>query len=120
MKNLSYFPPLLFSLSIFSAFATIRYVAQSAGSSSGRTACNGQTATNVSTFNISTFNAGDIAWNCETITAAVAFYVDGVLTNVITAGIPAAMAVEPSTEVTNLTTAVPHVRTSSAYIEAGN
>jgi Bacterial Ig domain/Divergent InlB B-repeat domain/Right handed beta helix region len=56
--------PLLFS----TAFATTRYVAQSAGTFSGGTACNGQTTITPATFNSTTLAAGDITWVCGAIT----------------------------------------------------
>lgn len=54
-----------------SANATTRYVAQSAGVFSGGTACNGQTAISVATFNGTTNSAGDIDYLCGTITTTV-------------------------------------------------
>ena len=53
-----------------SASATVRYVAQSAGTFSGGSACNGQTAITVATFNSTTLSAGDISYLCGTITAS--------------------------------------------------
>jgi|HubBroStandDraft_4_1064222.scaffolds.fasta_scaffold04980_2 hypothetical protein len=50
------------------ASATTRYVAQSAGTFSGGTACNGQTAITVATFNGLTLSAGDLTWVCGTVT----------------------------------------------------
>jgi hypothetical protein len=51
------------------ASATTRYVAQSAGTFTGGTACNGQTAITPATFSGTTNSAGDINWICGTITA---------------------------------------------------
>lgn len=52
------------------AAATTRYIAQTAGTFSGGTACNGQTAITTSTFNSTTLSAGDIAYVCGTITGS--------------------------------------------------
>jgi hypothetical protein len=52
--------------------ATTRYIAQSAGTFSGGTACNGQTAITVATFNSTTLSAGDIAWVCGAIKLSAA------------------------------------------------
>lgn len=67
------------SLAIFLTFlfvvplsATTRYVSQSGGLFTGGTACNGQTAISVATFN-STTNAGDdLNWGCGTLTSQLA------------------------------------------------
>jgi hypothetical protein len=45
-----------------------RYVAQTAGTFSGGTACNGQTAITPATFNSTTLSAGDTTYLCGTIT----------------------------------------------------
>jgi hypothetical protein len=50
--------------------ATTRYIAQSAGTFSGGTACSGQTAITPATFNSTTLAAGDIAWICGAITGS--------------------------------------------------
>lgn len=52
------------------AFATTRYVASTAGSFSGGTACNGQTAITPTTWNGLTLSAGDITYICGTITGS--------------------------------------------------
>jgi hypothetical protein len=52
------------------AWSTTRYVAQTAGTFSGGTACNGQTAITPATFNGLTLAAGDITYVCGTITVA--------------------------------------------------
>lgn len=49
------------------ASATTRYVAQSAGTFSGGTACNGQTAITPATFNALTPAPDDITWICGTL-----------------------------------------------------
>ena len=51
--------------------ATTRYVAQTAGTFSGGTNCNGQTAITPATWNSTTEAAGDITYLCGTITGAV-------------------------------------------------
>jgi hypothetical protein len=51
--------------------ATTIYVAQTAGTFSGGTACNGQTAISVSTFNSTTLSAGETVYLCGTITSQV-------------------------------------------------
>ena len=51
-------------------FGTTRYIAQSAGTFTGGTACNGHTAITPATFNSTTNAAGDINWICGTITLA--------------------------------------------------
>jgi hypothetical protein len=56
-------------LSQATAFGTTRYVAQSAGTFNGGSACNGQTAITVSTLNSTTLNPGDVTYFCGTITA---------------------------------------------------
>ena len=53
-----------------SASATVRYVAQTAGTFSGGIACNGQTAITPATFNGLTLAAGDLTYVCGTITVA--------------------------------------------------
>jgi Right handed beta helix region len=53
----------------FSTAAT-RYVAQSAGTFAGGTACNGQTAITPATFNSTALSPGDVAYICGTITGA--------------------------------------------------
>lgn len=50
------------------AFGTTRYIATSAGTFSGGTACNGQTTITPSTWNATTNSAGDINYICGTIT----------------------------------------------------
>jgi hypothetical protein len=50
------------------ARATTRYVAQTAGTFTGGTACNGQTAITPATFNGTTLAAGDVTYICGTIT----------------------------------------------------
>jgi hypothetical protein len=50
------------------ALATTRYIAQSAGTFSGGTACNGQTTITAATFNALTNSAGDVNYICGTIT----------------------------------------------------
>jgi hypothetical protein len=52
------------------ASATTRYVAQSAGTFSGGTACNGQTAITLSTWLSLTLSPGDLTWVCGTITVS--------------------------------------------------
>lgn len=52
------------------ALATTRYVASSAGVFSGGTACNGQTAITLATWNGLTLSAGDLTWVCGTITVS--------------------------------------------------
>lgn len=62
---------LLFALfCVLPASATTRYIAQTAGTFSGGTACNGQTAITVATFNGLTLAAGDLTWVCGTVTIA--------------------------------------------------
>jgi hypothetical protein len=52
------------------ACATTRYVAQTAGTFSGGSACNGQTAITPGTFNSTALAAGDLTYICGTITAS--------------------------------------------------
>jgi hypothetical protein len=52
------------------AFGTTRYIAQSAGTFSGGTACNGQSAITSSTFNGATNAPGDVNYICGTITGS--------------------------------------------------
>ena len=52
------------------AFATTRYIAQTAGTFSGGTACNGQTTIAPATFNGITNLPGDVDYICGTITAS--------------------------------------------------
>ncbi len=52
------------------ASATTRYIAQSAGTFSGGTACNGQTAMTAATFNRITNSPGDLDYICGTITGS--------------------------------------------------
>jgi hypothetical protein len=47
---------------------TVRYIAATAGTFTGGTACNGQTAITPTTWNGTTLSAGDIAYICGTIT----------------------------------------------------
>ena len=49
-------------------FGTTRYIAQSAGTFTGGTACNGHTAITPATFNSTTNAPGDINWICGTLT----------------------------------------------------
>ena len=51
------------------AFATTRYVAATAGTFSGGTACNGHTAITATTWNSTALAAGDVTYICGTITA---------------------------------------------------
>jgi hypothetical protein len=51
------------------AFGTTRYVAQTAGTFSGGSACNGQTAITVATFDGLTLSPGDTTYLCGTLTA---------------------------------------------------
>lgn len=64
--------PLLAVIFVFAfsalGFSTTRYVAQSAGTFNGGTACNGQTAITLATWNNLTLNPGDLTWVCGTIT----------------------------------------------------
>ena len=50
------------------ALATTRYIAQTAGTFSGGTACNGQTTITAATFSALTNSAGDLNYVCGTIT----------------------------------------------------
>ena len=61
---------MLIALAALPALATTRYVAQTAGTFSGGTACNGQTAITPATFNGITNSAGDTNYICGTITVA--------------------------------------------------
>lgn len=61
-----------------------RYISQSGGVFSGGTACNGQTAVSVATFNGLTPAAGDINWFCGTITSSITIGGSGSSGNVIT------------------------------------
>jgi len=58
------FSPLLFSS------PTTRYVAQSAGTFNGGTACNGQTTISAATFNSTKNSPGDVDYVCGTITGS--------------------------------------------------
>ena len=55
-----------------SCFATTRYVAQTAGTFSGGTVCNGQTAITYSTFNAASLSPNDLTYICGTITTNAA------------------------------------------------
>ena len=55
---------------VHSAFATTRYIAQSAGAFAGGTACNGQIAITPTTFNGITNSPGDVNYICGTITGS--------------------------------------------------
>ncbi len=50
------------------SYGATRYVAQTAGTFSGGTACNGQTAISAATFNATTNSPGDLDYGCGTIT----------------------------------------------------
>src|ERR1700685_4271578 len=60
----------LILLSALPAMATTRYVAQTAGTFSGGTACNGQTAITPATWNSTSESPGDLTWICGTITCS--------------------------------------------------
>ena len=68
MKALRHF--LVFTALCGSALGTTRYVAASAGTFSGGTSCNGQTAITPTTFNSTTLSPGDVTYVCGTITGA--------------------------------------------------
>jgi hypothetical protein len=59
--------PILILLSV-PCVATTRYIAQTAGSFSGGTACNGHTAITPATWNSTSESAGDISYVCGTLT----------------------------------------------------
>jgi hypothetical protein len=61
---------LILALSISPAFATTRYIAASAGTFSGGSACNGHTAITATTWNSTSESAGDISYICGTITGS--------------------------------------------------
>lgn len=65
------------------ANAATRYVSQSGGLFTDGTACNGQTAISVVTFNTTSQSAGDINWLCGTITSALTPSGSGSTGNVI-------------------------------------
>lgn len=67
MKKLILIVPLLAFL-VSGALATTRYVAQTAGTFSGGTACNGQTAITPTTWNSTSESPGDITYICGTVT----------------------------------------------------
>lgn len=69
MKRILWVLPILATLCGM-AGATTRYVAQTAGTFSGGTACNSQTAITPATFNGLTLSAGDTTYLCGTITAS--------------------------------------------------
>jgi len=56
------------SVTPHATFAATRYVAQAAGTFSGGTACNGQTAITYSSWNSLTLSPGDLTYVCGTIT----------------------------------------------------
>ena len=58
------------TISVVFAFGTTRYIAQSAGTFSGGTACSGQTTISLATWNGITNSAGDTNYICGTITVA--------------------------------------------------
>jgi hypothetical protein len=60
----------VFVFTIFGS-STTRYIAQTAGTFSGGTACNGQTTITAATFNALTNSAGDVNYICGTITGTV-------------------------------------------------
>jgi hypothetical protein len=64
--------PLFLGLLATSAYPTTRYVSQGGGVLSAGTACNGQTAISVATFNGTSLSAGDTVFLCGTITSQVA------------------------------------------------
>jgi hypothetical protein len=63
---------LLLGLVLFSlpGFGTTRYIAQSAGTFSGGSACNGQTAITPATWNSTTISPGDVSYVCGSITSS--------------------------------------------------
>ena len=61
---------LIIALLCAPALATTRYIAQTAGTFSGGTACNGHTTISAATFNTTTNTAGDVNYVCGTITSA--------------------------------------------------
>lgn len=63
----------LFLLSL-PCLATTRYIANTAGTFSGGTACNGQTAITPATWNSTSESAGDISYICGTITGTSGSY----------------------------------------------
>ncbi len=69
VRNLLVVVAFLMTAALFS-FGTTRYVAQTAGTFSGGTACNGQTAITPATWNSTTESAGDTTYICGTITGA--------------------------------------------------
>jgi hypothetical protein len=52
------------------AFAATRYIAQTAGTFSGGSACNGQTAITPATWNSTSESPGDLSWVCGTLTGS--------------------------------------------------
>src|SRR5271154_6077718 len=67
----------LFVVALFSlaspAFATTRYIAQTAGTFTGGSACNGQTAITPTTWKATAESAGDISYICGTISGTTNF-----------------------------------------------
>ena len=61
------------------AFGTTRYIAQSAGTFTGGTACNGQTAIALATWNATSESAGDISYICGTLTVTGGSTVSGLV-----------------------------------------
>lgn len=61
---------MIFIICCLPAAATTRYIAQGAGTFSGGTACNGQTAITPATWNATSESAGDISYVCGTITGS--------------------------------------------------
>ena len=66
------------------AFSATVFVAQTAGTFSGGSACNGQTAESVATFNSGTETAGNIYYLCGVITTSPSLNGSGTSGNVIT------------------------------------
>ena len=68
----AFFVALLMTVPRSQGATTTIYVSQSGGTFSGGTACNGQTAISVATFNSTTLTAGETVYLCGTITSEVA------------------------------------------------
>jgi hypothetical protein len=66
------------------AHATTIFVAQTAGTFSGGTACNGQTAESIATFNSGTETAGQVYELCGAVTTAITLHGSGSSGNAIT------------------------------------
>lgn len=77
MQTSAFFVCGLLILLPISSFGVTTYVSQNGGTFSGGTACNGQSAVSIATFDASKPNAGDVVWLCGTLTTYLGVYGSG-------------------------------------------